>query len=89
MKGIKTAEFANSSSKRFHSDLIIAKEIMMPDGIEVYASLKKMIVENQEITQKIKTVDEENKKLNATIVALEKTVQELKEKVNSFEVEES
>ena len=45
MKGVKTAEFANATSKKFHSDIISTSQINMPDGIEVFESIKKLIVD--------------------------------------------
>lgn len=89
MKGIKVAEFANATSKRFQSDHILATKIQMPDGIEVLESIKKLVVNNEKLMQDFKKISEDNVKLTETIAALEKAVKELTEKVNSFEVEEA
>lgn len=89
MKGVKVAEFANATSKRFQSDHILASKIQMPDGIEVLESIKKLVVDNQKLMQDFKKMSEENVKLTATVAALEKAVKELTEKVNSLEVEEA
>lgn len=89
MKGVKIAEFANATSKRFQSDHILANKIQMPDGIEVLESIKKLVVDNQKLMQDFKKMSEENVKLSANVTALEKAVKELTEKVNSLEIEEA
>lgn len=95
MKGVKIAEFANASSRKFQSDHILANKIQMPDGIEVFESLKKLVVENQKITVEFKKITEDNKKiteenkvLTQKIATLEKALKALTEKVDSFETEE-
>lgn len=87
MKGVKVAEFANATSKRFQSDDIIAGRIHLPDGIEVFNTLKTIAVENQKMMLEIKKLTEENKTMRDNVMTLEKTLKELTEKVDSFETE--
>lgn len=87
MKGVKTAEFANATSKKFHSDIISTSQINMPDGIEVFESIKKLIVDNQKLTTAMKKLIEDNKSLTDEIATLNKKVDGLNIKVDSFETE--
>ena len=75
MKGVKTMSLANATSKRFQSDDIIVKRLHLPDNIELFETLKKMLAEN--------------KKLSTDIVDLQAKLKELEDKVNSFETTES
>lgn len=89
MKGVKVAEFANATSKRFQSDHILAGKIQMPEGIEVLESIKKLVVDNQKLTTAMKKLIEDNKTLTDEINLLNKKIEALVEKVNSLEVEEN
>lgn len=89
MKGVKVAEFANATSKRFQSDHILAGKIQMPDGIEVLESIKKLVVDNQKLTTAMKKLIEDNKTLTDEMNVLNKKIEVLVEKVNSLEVEEN
>lgn len=73
MKGVKTMSLANATSKRFQSDDIITQRVHLPDGLELTETLKKML--------------EENKKLKATVGELQLKLKEVEDKVNSFETE--
>jgi len=95
MKGVKIAEFANASSRKFQSDNILATKIHMPEGIEVFESLKKLVVDNQKMTLELKRLSEENAavltiniQLTAKITNIEHNLKELSEKVNTFEIAE-
>ncbi len=89
MKGVKVAEFANATSKRFQSDHILAGKIQMPDGIEVLESIKKLVVDNQKLTTAMKKLIEDNKTLTDEMNVLNKKIEVLVDKVNSLEVEEN
>ena len=82
MKGVKVAEFANATSKRFQCDHILAGKINMPDGIEVLESIKKLVIDNQKLTTTVKELTDD-------ISLLNEKLEKLVEKVNSLEIEES
>ena len=95
MKGVKVAEFANASSRKFQSDNILATKIHMPEGIEVFESLKKLVVDNQKMISQMKILSEENAavlavniQLTVKITNMETILKELSEKVNTFEIAE-
>lgn len=75
MKGVKTFAVINGTSKRFQSDDILAERIYLPNNIEVTEVLTRMSAEQ--------------KKLNDLVTKLTTKMQELEEKVNSFETEEA
>ena len=88
MKGVKVAEFANATSKRFQSDHILAGKIQMPEGIEVLESIKKLVVDNQKLTTAMKKLIEDNKTLTDEINLVNKKLEELVKKVDNLDVEE-
>jgi len=88
MKGVKVAEFANATSKRFQSDHILAGKIQMPEGIEVLESIKKLVVDNQKLTTAMKKLIEDNKTLTDEINLVNKKLEELVNKVDNLDVEE-
>lgn len=75
MKGVKTFAVTNGTSKRFQSDDIIAERIYLPNNIEVTEVLTRMSTEQ--------------KKLKDIVTKLVTKMQELEEKLNSFETEEA
>lgn len=87
MKGVKVAEFANATSKRFQSDHILAGKIQMPDGIEVLESIKKLVIDNQKLTTAMKKLIEDNKTLTDDVATLNTKIEQLNVKVDSFETE--
>lgn len=75
MKGVKTMSVANATSKRFQSDDIITQRVHLPEGLELVATLKKLVKENQ--------------KLSTDLEELKKKLKEVEDKVNSFETVEN
>ena len=71
MKGVKTMAVANSSSKRFQSDDIVALKIHLPDGLEVHKTLKHLLDENKKLTTALKQCTDKLKELDDKYNALE------------------
>ena len=73
MKGQKVSSFANATSKRFQSDDIIAQRIHLPEGMELFETLKQLM--------------EQNKKLTTEVTELKTKVKDLEDKYNELETE--
>ena len=73
MKGVKSMSLATGTAKRFQADDIFVERIYGPEGLDVI--------------QKLKLLLEENKKLKEELKNLNLNVKEIKDKVDSFEVE--
>ena len=81
MKGVTSASFANATSKRFQSDHIITSRVDLPDGIELFDSLKKLLAGDKKHMASIA-------ELVLKVKELEDKVKDLETKLNSFEVEQ-
>lgn len=73
MKGPTLGSYATLNAKKFQSDDIITQRVHLPEGIELFATLKQMV--------------EQNKKLTTEVSRLTEKVKELEDKYNELETE--